>query len=107
LDALGKKASWLELSPLSGRTHQLRVHTGVIETPIVGDAKYGGDKAGELGLPEDSKMHLHARALRMPHPIKGMIEIIAPLPPHMKKTFDFLGFDEKLSQNPFDYFKKE
>ncbi len=108
VDALGRKASWLEMSPLTGRTHQLRVHAAqALNTPIVGDGKYGSERAYSLGLADNQKMHLHARAIRLPHPKKGMIEATAPLPPHMANTFAFLGFDENDSIRPFDYFTKE
>ena len=108
VDALGRKASWLEMSPLTGRTHQLRVHAAqALNTPIVGDGKYGSERAYSLGLADNQKMHLHARAIRLPHPKKGMIEVTAPLPPHMANTFAFLGFDENDSIRPFDYFTKE
>jgi 23S rRNA pseudouridine955/2504/2580 synthase len=42
LDRAGNRAAWLELEPLTGRTHQLRVHCEAIGHPIVGDGKYGG-----------------------------------------------------------------
>ncbi|HBQ92057.1 MAG TPA: RNA pseudouridine synthase, partial [Erythrobacter sp.] len=45
VDAVGKKAAWLELQPLTGRTHQLRVHCAAMDHPIVGDGKYGGKEA--------------------------------------------------------------
>lgn len=109
IDSLAKKASWVELAPLTGRTHQLRVHCMVLNTPIVGDVKYGEERAVSLGLSNDKKMHLHARALKIPHPNpqKGMLTIEANLPPHIAETFDFLGFDEKESIDPFNYFKKD
>lgn len=109
IDALARKASWLEMAPLTGRTHQLRVHCMALNTPIAGDAKYGGERAISLGLPCGEKMHLHARGLKIkhPNPKKGMLTVEADLPPHMKDTFDFLGFDESQSVNPFDYFKKD
>lgn len=109
IDALARKASWLEMCPLTGRTHQLRVHCMALNTPIVGDAKYGGERALSLGMEDADKMHLHARALKIKHPNakKGWVEFVATLPPHMKNTFDFLGFDEDQSVNPFDYFKKD
>jgi 23S rRNA pseudouridine955/2504/2580 synthase len=43
------------------------------------------------GLP--GQLHLHARALRLPHPAGGVLEVMAPLPPHMKETFAFFGFE--------------
>lgn len=105
-DSLGKKVSWLELSPLTGRTHQLRVHCRVLNTPILGDYKYDSDQ--ENILPDgQAKMHLHARFLSVPHPNKGTLEVEAPLPPHMRETFDFFGFDEGKAGDPHDFFTKE
>lgn len=107
IDSLSRKASWLELAPLTGRTHQLRVHCATMNTPIIGDTKYGGERATSLGLANEKKMHLHARAIRMPHPVKGTLCVTAELPKHIKETFEFLGFDESESVNAFDYFKKD
>jgi RluA family pseudouridine synthase len=53
---------WLELSPLTGRTHQLRVHLAHLGCPIAGDRVYGGD----LALSAARRLHLHARAIRIP-----------------------------------------
>ena len=108
VDSLARKASWIEYFPLTGRTHQLRVHSQVLNTPIAGDIKYGGERAVSLGLEHGEKMHLHARAIKIehPNPKKGELEVVAGLPSHMKETFDFLGFDEESSINPFEYFKK-
>ncbi|MBF0858464.1 RluA family pseudouridine synthase [Gluconobacter sp. LMG 31484] len=90
LDAAGKKLSWLKLSPLTGRTHQLRVHTESIGTPIVGDPRYGGKAAHPEGFID--RLHLHARQLDIPHPAGGRLIVTAPLPPHMRETFRTLGF---------------
>src|SRR3546814_15598684 len=43
----GKAATWLVLLPLTGRTHQLRVHCAALGTPIVGEGKYGGRSSAE------------------------------------------------------------
>ena len=92
IDAVRRRAAWLELKPLTGRTHQLRVHCAeALGCPILADGKYGGQAAHLEGLPE--QLHLHARALRLPHPSGGWIEVAAPLPPHMKETFAFFGFE--------------
>jgi 23S rRNA pseudouridine955/2504/2580 synthase len=108
IDSLGRKASWLEMSPLTGRTHQLRVHAAeALNSPIIGDSKYGGERSFTVGIENNKKLHLHARAIQIPHPVKGVIEVIAPLPKHMLETFDFLGFNEKDSSRPFDFFVKE
>jgi 23S rRNA pseudouridine955/2504/2580 synthase len=94
MDSAQKRAALLELTPLTGRTHQLRVHcAAALRCPILGDGKYGGAAAHPEGF-GDRTLHLHARALRLPHPEGGVLELAAPLPPHMKETFTFLGFDK-------------
>ncbi len=90
LDAAARKLAWLELTPLTGRTHQLRVHCEAIGTPILGDPKYGAGKSAVDGFP--AKLHLHARALSLPHPRGGQITVAAAMPPHMRDTFATLGF---------------
>jgi 23S rRNA pseudouridine955/2504/2580 synthase len=90
LDVAGQRAAWLELSPRTGRTHQLRVHCVGLSCPILGDAKYGGAAAMLDGFPE--QLHLHARGLTIPHPDGGVLRAEAPLPPHMRDTFKAFGF---------------
>lgn len=101
VERAGRKAAWLSLEPLSGRTHQLRVHMQALGTPILGDGKYGGQESFLQGPGLSRKMHLHARAIRMPHPDGGVLEAVAPLPPHMLATWAFLGFEEALEADPF------
>jgi 23S rRNA pseudouridine955/2504/2580 synthase len=90
LDAAARRMAWLELTPLTGRTHQLRVHCEALGVPILGDPKYGEDRSHMDGFTD--KLHLHARALALPHPDGGTLTVTAPLPPHMRETFDRLGF---------------
>ncbi len=90
VDAAARKLSWLELSPLTGRTHQLRVHCEAIGTPILGDPKYGAGASAVEGFP--ARLHLHARVLALPHPRGGRLRVEAGLPPHMRETFRALGF---------------
>ncbi|HSD35115.1 MAG TPA: RluA family pseudouridine synthase [Alphaproteobacteria bacterium] len=92
VERAGREAAWLALMPETGRTHQLRVHCAALGAPILGDFKYGGREAALPGGTENPKLHLHARAIRMPHPKGGAIEVEAPLPGHMRETFAFLGF---------------
>ncbi len=87
LDHAGGKAAWLELTPLTGRTHQLRIHCAGLGAPILGDTKYGRHAAGETPL-RSKNLHLHARILRIP----GRPVIEAPLPAHFRDTFSGLGF---------------
>jgi 23S rRNA pseudouridine955/2504/2580 synthase len=96
LDNAAQKLAWLELQPLTGRTHQLRVHCVAMRTPILGDEKYeepdqnGAFRATVAGLSD--ALHLHARALSLPHPAGGTLVVEADLPPHMQATFATLGF---------------
>ena len=96
VDAAGKKAAWLELQPLTGRTHQLRVHCAAMGHPIVGDGKYGGKEAFLTGA-VSRKMHLHARRLIIDSPDGGKLDVTAELPEHFAASMDHLGFDESAS----------
>lgn len=93
IDRAGKAVSWLELEPLTGRTHQLRVHCQIMDTPIIGDGKYGEPDSAVFEAGISKKLHLHARALQIPRKNGPPIEITAPLPPHMADTWRTLGFD--------------
>lgn len=90
----GNSAAWVELQPLTGRTHQLRVHMAAIGHPIVGDGKYGGQTAFLTGS-ISRKMHLHARRLRIEHPEGDLIDVSAPLPEHFAASMAQLGFNEE------------
>jgi 23S rRNA pseudouridine955/2504/2580 synthase len=92
IDRAGNRAAWLELQPLTGRTHQLRAHMAAIGHPIVGDAKYGGPEAFLTGG-ISRKLHLHARRLRIDAPGGGVIDRQADLPMHFAESLATLGFD--------------
>jgi len=92
VDKAGKRAAWVELEPLTGRTHQLRVHLAAIGHPIVGDGKYGGQEAFLTGA-ISRKMHLHARRLIIAEPGGGKLDVTAELPEHFAATMEALGFD--------------
>jgi 23S rRNA pseudouridine955/2504/2580 synthase len=104
LDHAGQKLAWLALRPLTGRTHQLRVHCVAIGAPILGDVKYARPdqnnafSATVAGLP--AELHLHARALALPHPAGGTLLVEADLPPHMTQTFRTLGFHAPAARQP-------
>lgn len=81
-----RKLALVELSPLTGRKHQLRAHMVYLNTPILGDLKYGGSQSHMDGLPQ--MLHLHAYQLFLPG-YKNPFE--APLPKHIKQTLKFTG----------------
>ena len=91
LDRAGNRCAWVELQPLTGRTHQLRVHCAAIGCPILGDGKYGGKDSFLTGT-ISRKMHLHARRLRVDSPDGGRVDVTAELPPHFTDTLANLGF---------------
>jgi 23S rRNA pseudouridine955/2504/2580 synthase len=94
VDVAGQKLAWLSLKPVTGRTHQLRAHTAHIGHPIVGDPKYFDKRDWELPGGMQNKLHLLARRIVLPHPKgKGLIDVTAPLPPHMVQSWNLLGFD--------------
>ncbi|WP_421849556.1 RluA family pseudouridine synthase [Novosphingobium sp.] len=97
----GNSACWVELQPLTGRTHQLRVHMAAIGHPIVGDGKYGGQAAFLTGS-ISRKMHLHARRLRIEHPEGDLLDVTAPLPEHFAASMAQLGFDEADGELPLE-----
>ena len=103
IDDLGGRAAWVALVPITGRTHQLRAHMAALGHPIVGDGRYGGrgqENLGDgwgamLGGEVSRKLHLHARSLAFDHPVTGRrVSISAPLPDHMRRTWDMVGWRE-------------
>ncbi len=105
LDQAGQEYAWVAVKPYTGRTHQIRVHLASLGTPIVGDFKYGGTAARPAGEIAD-KLHLHARSIDIAHPDGGRLRVTAPLPPHMLKTWELLGFDPNRTDNPFSERRK-
>ena len=98
----GQKAAWVVMQPLTGRTHQLRLHMQLLGAPIAGDPKYMTDRPMPGGL--DVKLHLHARSLTLPGP-SGDIYLEAPLPDHMTNAFNALGFEGEPELEPWGLLK--
>ncbi|MCU0892513.1 MAG: RluA family pseudouridine synthase [Sandarakinorhabdus sp.] len=86
------RAAWVAFMPLTGRTHQIRVHAAAIGHPLVGDGKYGGKDAFLTGG-ISRKLHLHSRRLVIALPDGGTLDITADLPSHMAESWNMLGFD--------------
>jgi 23S rRNA pseudouridine955/2504/2580 synthase len=96
----GTEFAWVAARPITGRTHQIRVHLASLGTPIVGDFKYGGTDVRGRGDIAD-KLHLHARSIDIGRPDGGRLQATAPLPPHMVKSWKLLGFDPDDRRDPF------
>ncbi|WP_299616821.1 RluA family pseudouridine synthase [Pelagibius sp.] len=95
--------AWLVLMPLTGRTHQLRVHCAALGCPIVGDGKYGGRDAFPARGDLPKTLHLLAREITLPHPEDGTtLRVTAPLPPHMAESWERLGLDVKKGEAALD-----
>ena len=93
VDKVAPRLAWLSMRPITGRTHQLRAHCEAIGHPIIGDPKYNrrpdndparADPLRAVPPGVEPKLHLLARRLILPHPRGGMIDVVAPLPPHMQ-----------------------
>ena len=102
VDKVAPRLAWLSMRPITGRTHQLRAHCEAIGHPIVGDPKYNrrpendparNDPLRAVPPGVEPKLHLLARRLVLPHPRGGMIDVTAPLPPHMQQSWNLLGLD--------------
>ncbi len=95
VETSGRALAWISLKPVTGRTHQLRAHMSHIDHPIVGDPKYFSIENWELPGGMQDKLHLLARRIAVPHPRGGVIDVTAPLPPHMLQSWNLLGLDAK------------
>jgi tRNA pseudouridine32 synthase/23S rRNA pseudouridine746 synthase len=83
--------TWLALEPLTGRTHQLRVHCAEMGWPVLGDAIYGtAPRSGGPGL------QLHAREIVVPlYKNRAPIRLTAPVPPHMRDRLLACGWQSE------------
>ena len=115
IESMGQRAAWVGLSPITGRTHQLRAHMAEMGHPIVGDGKYGTNSqtnegegwGAQLGGAISRKLHLHARTLMFTHPVSGKFMSFTALPPeHMANTLELFGFNLAYApEDPFEYYE--
>jgi 23S rRNA pseudouridine955/2504/2580 synthase len=99
VDRAAQKVAWLSLKPVTGRQHQLRAHMAIIGHPILGDEKYLGHRDPPEGI--ESKLYLHARRISFSHPSgESTVDVTAPLPEHMRRSFAVLGFAETDEADP-------
>jgi 23S rRNA pseudouridine955/2504/2580 synthase len=94
IDKAAQKLSWVELKPVTGRTHQLRIHMAHLGHPILGDPKYFDIENWELPGGMQNKLHLHARRLSFKVLSGKRISIEAPLPLHMQQSWNLLAFNQ-------------
>src|SRR5262245_24405375 len=92
----GSCLTWLALEPLTGRTHQLRVHCAEMGWPVVGDNIYGN--APRVGGPA---LHLHSREVTVPiSRNKPPVTVAAPVPEHMREKLAACGWSEPSKAAP-------
>lgn len=84
-------ASFVEATPVTGRTHQIRAHAAALGTPCAGDARYGGkDRVRYWRGRGLERLFLHAGALSLPLPGGDSLQLSAPLPEDLKRVLDGL-----------------
>jgi tRNA pseudouridine32 synthase / 23S rRNA pseudouridine746 synthase len=89
--------TWLALEPLTGRTHQLRVHCAAMGWPILGDAIYG-----TASRKDGSTLHLHAREVVVPlYKNREPIRVVAPIPAHMRAALAQCGWRDESQPHHF------
>jgi 23S rRNA pseudouridine955/2504/2580 synthase len=93
VETSAQQLAWVSLKPVTGRTHQLRAHMAHIGHAIVGDPKYFNKENWQLPGGIQNRLHLLARRIAVPHPRGGVIDVTAPLPPHMVQSWNLLGLD--------------
>ncbi|OJU14537.1 MAG: hypothetical protein BGN84_04675 [Afipia sp. 62-7] len=93
VEASAQKLAWVSLKPVTGRTHQLRAHMAHIDHAIVGDPKYFNKENWQFPGGLQNRLHLLARRIVIPHPRGGVIDVTAPLPPHMLQSWNLLGLE--------------
>lgn len=94
IDHAGDKFALIAASPLTGRTHQIRVHLESIGCPIVGDDKYFGGERKKFGNITD-KLHLHAYKIDLSAIYNKKVLIKAPLPEYFKNSLNSIGVSFK------------
>jgi 23S rRNA pseudouridine955/2504/2580 synthase len=93
VETSAQKLAWVSLKPVTGRTHQLRAHMAHINHAIIGDPKYFNKENWQLPGGLQKRLHLLARRIVIPHPRGGVIDVTAPLPPHMLQSWNLLGLE--------------
>ncbi|WP_333023689.1 RluA family pseudouridine synthase [Wolbachia endosymbiont of Pentidionis agamae] len=90
IEKLKHDIAYLKLSPITGRTHQLRAHLASINCPILSDGKYGGKKAFVEGI--SKQIHLHSTSLSFNLPNGQNLTIVAPISQHIEQSLKILNY---------------
>lgn len=110
LDVVGTETAFIAFWPRTGRTHQIRVHAEFMNCPIIGDPKYkrremehAHEKIDLEAMNLAKRLHLHAYRIILPHPLRKntVLDIMAPLPEDLEKSWKKLGFDTYYKNDPF------
>jgi 23S rRNA pseudouridine1911/1915/1917 synthase len=100
LQKFGDVASHVELTPHTGRQHQLRVHVATLGCPILGDQTYGGQQVCRIGEIDIPRMSLHARSLGFQHPIsEKWEEFFIGMPAEMEVVLEKLKLQASFSMS--------
>ncbi|MGQ0526525.1 MAG: RluA family pseudouridine synthase [Alphaproteobacteria bacterium] len=103
LETMGDSTAFVAFWPRTGRTHQIRAHAQIMGCPILGDRKYGKDAQALEDMDYAPRLHLHARRIVCRHPVKkGKLDITAPLPPDLVKSWKIFGFKTSSKEDPFE-----
>jgi len=103
LETAHDKLAFVAFWPLTGRTHQIRVHALEMGCPLLGDYKYAPQPILDENKDIAPMLCLHARRVIFRHPVTGKrIDVTAPLDPRMKKTWAFFGFSADDTSDPFE-----
>ena len=93
VDRAGQQVAFVSLKPVTGRQHQLRAHMAILGHPILGDEKY--PSGAELPRRHREPAPPSCPAHQLPPSVgEGVVDVTAPLPAHMRQSFDLFGFDE-------------
>lgn len=108
IDKTGDQVAFVAFWPRTGRTHQIRVHAEIAGFPLLGDNKYRGPGIEKIeGIEYAERLHLHAQRIILKHPSKkGILDVTAPLPEELRKSWKKMGFNPSYKDDPFEGLKK-
>lgn len=87
-----RRASFVEMTIETGRTHQIRRHLSAIRHPVAGDSQYGNEEIRDQILRAVPRQMLHAHSLQFKHPASGRdIDVAAPMPADFRACLNELG----------------